>query len=78
MTEETVNGTSNRSRVEAFVVEHRPQPVCARCIAGAVTLRLSAVQRAATMLEGFRGFVRENASCSLCGKNRLVIRARPS
>lgn len=70
------SGGTHKHRVESFVVQHRPRPVCARCIAAALGLRASAVQRAATILEGSAGFVRENAVCALCGKSRLVVRAR--
>jgi ribosomal protein S27AE len=71
------NGDStNKHRVEAFVLQHRPRPVCARCVATALGLRPSAVQRAATVLEGSVNFVRQNATCALCGKNRLVVRSR--
>jgi hypothetical protein len=73
---DTSNDGTNKHRVESYVVQHRPRPVCARCVASALGLRPSAVQRAATILEGSAGFVRENAICSLCGKNRLVVRAR--
>lgn len=70
------NDGTNKQRVESYVLEHRPRPVCARCVASALGLRPSAVQRAATILEGSAGFVRENATCALCGKSRLVVRAR--
>jgi hypothetical protein len=65
---------TNRDRVEAFVLEHRPRFVCARCISATVGLRPSAVQRVATLLEGSPTFSRMNAPCSLCGKNRLAVR----
>jgi hypothetical protein len=70
------NDGTNRHRVASYVMQQRPRPVCARCVASALGLRPSAVQRAATILEGSAGFVRENAVCDLCRKSRLVVRAR--
>lgn len=69
------NGGTNRHRVEAFVLQHRPQFVCARCISAAVGIRPSAVQRVATLLEGSPAYARVNAPCALCGKTRLTVRA---
>jgi len=77
MSHATSNGdATNRARVESFVRHHRPRPVCARCAATALGLRPSAVQRAATVLEGSASFLRRNATCALCSKNRLVVSAR--
>lgn len=69
------NGDTNRHRVEAFVLQHRPRFVCARCISAAIGIRASAVQRVATLLEGSPAYARVNAPCTLCGKTRLAVRA---
>ena len=80
MPPDSTNGTNgthetNRKRVEAFVLKQRPNPVCARCVASALGLRPSAVQRAATVLEGVPGFIRQHTSCATCGNVRLSVRA---
>jgi hypothetical protein len=74
-TEPTPEGT-HRARVVAFIKAHPLQPLCAGCIATAVKVRASAVQRVATMLEGLSEYMRRHMKCALCGKLRLTVATR--
>jgi hypothetical protein len=61
--------------VRAFVIRLFPAPACEDCIAD--KLQLSVRQHAnhkTRELAGSGGFERRRDSCSLCGKEKLVIR----
>jgi len=65
----------HRPRVVALLRERHPKPLCVKCIAVGLDIRPSAAHRAATLVEGAPGFVREYAICGVCGERRLTVRA---
>ena len=63
--------------VRSFVSRLSPDPVCDDCITD--RLRLTVRQHAnhkTRELAGTAGFERRKDTCSLCGKEKVVIRAR--
>jgi len=68
----TAVNANHRARVEAFLA-NPPIAFCAKCIGAALGLNASAVQRAASVLEGVPGFRRVYTRCAGCGKPRLTV-----
>jgi hypothetical protein len=61
--------------VRSFISRLSPEPVCDDCIGE--RLQLSVRQHAnhkTRELAGEGGYIREKARCSLCGKEKMVIR----
>ena len=63
-------------RVHKFITDHRPEAVCDDCISKSLALkRRQQAQRCTMPLSLTRDFDRRTDRCSLCGDEKLVIRA---
>jgi hypothetical protein len=66
----------NRARSAAFVLDQRPKAVCARCVATALGITVTAAENATVVIEDNPEFAREWTKCDACGKYGLTARAR--
>jgi len=62
-------------RVSAFLLANPGTDFCAACLARALGFGRSKTGDATARLEGSPVFARGYRPCSLCGRDRLVIRA---
>ena len=64
-----------RDRLVALLTAHAGRAVCVRCAATQLGVAHKAAHEAALKLEARAGFRRGYASCSECGKLRIVLAA---
>jgi hypothetical protein len=70
-----MSASTHRSVVASLLARSPGHALCTKCIGAAVRLPITAVQRAAVMLEGMPGYRRTHTQCGQCGKRRLTIGA---
>lgn len=61
-------------RVNEFISNRRPHPICDACIARAMDIRHQQANRVTMALETTSEFDRGNGICADCGKEQKVIR----
>jgi hypothetical protein len=63
-------------KVNRFISSKHPEAVCDRCICGAIGFQSHAHSAQITAALGTTSdFIRGDGRCSLCGEERIVIRA---